>query len=619
MTRVLHFTLGPVQGFIGEARRTRDLWAGSFLLSWLSGQAMAALEKNGGNIVFPQVANDPLFQAIQGTGKGGDAPSVGSLPNRFKADVSAVEGAPGAICRDAVQAAWDKLQNIIWNRFVKDIAGKGQETADIWKRQVTHFWDMAWVVGDDDDGDDGRWLDLRKNWRSHLPHDEPGDKCRLMGHYQELSGHERIAGGGGAQRAFWEALSGVKGIGALDLRADERLCAIALIKRLFPLVASDVLGWKPGGNGMDIRHWPSTSYIAAVPWLKRATAHRVECAAHAQTAKEVLKPGHLGETHTRFFGLPEDRFFRLDGHLLHLDGIRAWPGDELKASRTVLEGTLKAVQNAVGASASEFYAVLLMDGDRIGARIHDDADRVSRGLACFTDKVKAHFDPARGNPHDGVLIYAGGDDVLALLPVDTAISAAQAMHSAFGEAFNDDAEFTLSGAIVLSHYKNPLRAVLREAHRQLDEVAKDRNGRDSLAIAVMKPGGVNLQFVSKWNSPSLEALTAAVASRAEYSSSFFYNLRERHAPLFDSGHRGTGTVLTADQYIMRALIRAEYLKQFTQKEQARKAEAEISAAVVRILDLGRTENGFDFEAPLLVRFLAGELRSPSDDGTRGDH
>ena len=40
---VLHFTLGPVQSFVAEARRLRDFWAGSFLLSWLSGQAMRAV------------------------------------------------------------------------------------------------------------------------------------------------------------------------------------------------------------------------------------------------------------------------------------------------------------------------------------------------------------------------------------------------------------------------------------------------------------------------------------------------------------------------------------------------------------------------------------------------
>ncbi|MEZ5479145.1 MAG: type III-B CRISPR-associated protein Cas10/Cmr2 [Thiolinea sp.] len=28
-----HFTLGPVQSFVAQARRTRDFWAGSFILS----------------------------------------------------------------------------------------------------------------------------------------------------------------------------------------------------------------------------------------------------------------------------------------------------------------------------------------------------------------------------------------------------------------------------------------------------------------------------------------------------------------------------------------------------------------------------------------------------------
>ena len=48
--KTLHFTLGPVQGFVSQARRTRDLWAGSFLLSYLSGHAMkAVLDAEGTN------------------------------------------------------------------------------------------------------------------------------------------------------------------------------------------------------------------------------------------------------------------------------------------------------------------------------------------------------------------------------------------------------------------------------------------------------------------------------------------------------------------------------------------------------------------------------------------
>ena len=67
--RVFHFTLGPVQGFVSQARRTRDLWAGSFLLSYLSGHAMKAIIDAGGTIVFPKVSEadtitDPLLAAI---------------------------------------------------------------------------------------------------------------------------------------------------------------------------------------------------------------------------------------------------------------------------------------------------------------------------------------------------------------------------------------------------------------------------------------------------------------------------------------------------------------------------------------------------------------------------
>lgn len=35
MSSLLKFQIGPVQDFIAAARSTRDLWSGSYLLSWL--------------------------------------------------------------------------------------------------------------------------------------------------------------------------------------------------------------------------------------------------------------------------------------------------------------------------------------------------------------------------------------------------------------------------------------------------------------------------------------------------------------------------------------------------------------------------------------------------------
>lgn len=56
MSRTLHFTIGPVQSFVAQSRRTRDLLTSSFLLSYLSGVAMVYVLEAGGKII-PLVIN----------------------------------------------------------------------------------------------------------------------------------------------------------------------------------------------------------------------------------------------------------------------------------------------------------------------------------------------------------------------------------------------------------------------------------------------------------------------------------------------------------------------------------------------------------------------------------
>ncbi len=620
MSRLMHFTLGPVQGFVGEARRLRDFWAGSFLLSWLAGHAMVALAGAGGKVLFPQVADDPLFEAL--SGKGG-APHVGSLPNRFKAEVSAVQGNPGEICADAVKGAWKRLADAVWTQFVARCAPLGDGTKDIWERQVAGFWEIAWVMGDDPgDGSDGAWLERRKNWRNHWPATpEAGDKCRMMGYWQEVSGHSRL-GGRARQEDFWKALQ--ERVGLLNLRDDERLCAIALIKRLFPLLDNieAVIGFRPGAGNFSVKNWPSTSYIAALPWLKELAgdAHKEARENYAKAAAENLGKGYMGETETRLYGLPETGLFNFDGYLLHEDGIRAWPEDGLKegGAREALLGALQDLRKASSTAApSEFYALLVMDGDRIGARLREDEGKVRKGLADFTRRVVEYFSP--GNAAQGALVYAGGDDVLAMLPVDSAIAAAHELRGEYGAAFGEDAHFTLSAAIVFAHYKVPLRRVMEEAHRQLDDTAKKANGRDSLALAVLKPGGVACEWASCWKGDGAEPgrdlndLARAMARDPEFSAGFFHALREHYAPLFDD-LAGAEAVRAfparmGDPGLMEALVRAEY---------ARSGKAGKDADVARLMRISQPLTGadgtrrraerFSFDAGLMVRFLAGQIR-----------
>ena len=63
-----HLTIGPVQAFVAQARRTRDFWAGSFVLSFLSSVAMSAVRQQGGEIQFP-VPDNNYLSWLEGTNK----------------------------------------------------------------------------------------------------------------------------------------------------------------------------------------------------------------------------------------------------------------------------------------------------------------------------------------------------------------------------------------------------------------------------------------------------------------------------------------------------------------------------------------------------------------------
>jgi len=62
---LLKLQIGPVQDFIAQARSTRDLWSGSYLLSWLMAAGARALVKKCGNdpqvVISPVLAGQPMY------------------------------------------------------------------------------------------------------------------------------------------------------------------------------------------------------------------------------------------------------------------------------------------------------------------------------------------------------------------------------------------------------------------------------------------------------------------------------------------------------------------------------------------------------------------------------
>ncbi|PIQ31298.1 MAG: type III-B CRISPR-associated protein Cas10/Cmr2 [Zetaproteobacteria bacterium CG_4_9_14_3_um_filter_49_83] len=516
----LHFTLGPVQGFVSQARRTRDFWAGSFLLSWLTAHAMKAVQKAGGSIVMPSVKDDDMLKMVLGE-KVKEPPKIGSLPNNFIARVDADFN--GNVAVNAVQQAWRDLADAVWD---KDKLAEAGVNKQLWDSQIGSFWDMAWVVAD---SDDAAVLAQRKNWRSYMPPKSLGDKCTMMGEWQELSGADRP--NPKQQAKFWHTINSNKG---LDLRENERLCAIAYVKRRF-VHAWDKLpnhqGWK-----LDV-NVPSVSYMAAVHWLGDVMMKADEADIQAfHDAARSLKVDY-GEWSTDINCISKaigqsnlnKRFASLDGRMFFESELEK---EEFKS----LQKSMKQLKESAGVP-SPFYAILMMDGDSLGETkaAMGDASALSAALGEFTQQV-----PKVVKAHNGFLIYAGGDDVLAILPLEDALACAAAVRAEYMAIFArkgvESGKYSISAAIEYAHMKLPLAMILKDAHQLLDDVAKDATGRDAVACRVWKPGGLQQTWAMPWDE-ALDDKDVKIAGLAErlgedktgdpgYASKFLYHLRD---------------------------------------------------------------------------------------------
>lgn len=147
-----------------------------------------------------------------------------------------------------------------------------------------------------------------------------------------------------------------------------------------------------------------------------------------------------------------------------------------------------------GKDLKGYLAVLHMDGDKMGELLSsiktlDDQQAVSSVLSEFAgDTVPELIEKYGGKT--GTLIYAGGDDVLALLPLHAVLACADAIRKAFAEAMlpfkymNKEGKLvspTMSAGIAITPFNLPLDAAL-ELARAAEKRAKDGYGRDAVAI-----------------------------------------------------------------------------------------------------------------------------------------
>lgn len=480
MSYVMQIHIGPVQSFIAAARRSRDLWFGSWLLSELSkaaARAVAEIEPAGVDaLVFP-APKEPA-----------DLEPNSSL-NVANEIVAVIAGEPKDVAKAAREAVDARLDNICTDAFSVDLRRRLQ-TWEIAEKQIKDFVEFYWAatpIVNDDYGSaraiSARLLAGRKNTRDFKPVDWGSNrpKSLLDGARESVIPKDDVKN---VERMyqFYRA------------RRGEELSGVDLLKRL--------------GKVGNESYFPSTSHMAAMP-----------------LRKQLEKSAHALDAWASYLSKLPDKVERQERvyHDLRLPVLDDHDGALLFTSRLVdyLEGpALRQAEKALkeffnGAGIEEpnpYYAILVGDGDSMGQTISglktpQDNRAFSQALAAFAGVARDII-----KKYDGAVVYVGGDDALALLPLHTAVPCAAELAETFRNHLKSygtaDAPPTFSTGIAIVHHLEPLEDAL-ELARKAERTAKAVDGKNALAVTLDKRSGVPRTVVGKWGALDVRLLNLA--------------------------------------------------------------------------------------------------------------
>jgi len=457
----------------------------------------------------------------------------------------------------------------------------------------------------------------------------------------------------------------------------EHLGGLAAIKRLWPTLFAEEVS---SAIGEDVGRFVVSTHTMALAhqidgWLERGglTEEGLGKEFEQQKAEAVALPRRLMRRHA------DNRRALADAKRIPglLDAARESKDDAvLSRAERLLRRTLATGQEDNNEIRLEtYYALLMMDGDRMGAILSGSETTAITYRDSFHPKVQEGFDD-RANKQDlihryaqqkrpispnrhlaisgalndfsqtvvrhvleeellGRVIYAGGDDVLAMLPVADLLPAMQRLRHAYSgvdpeheggvwQGLTLQKGFaaikkrhgqrvmrmmghtaTASCGAVIAHHQAPLQAVMREL-RDAEKRAKNEGGRDAFSITVIKRSGGALRLTGKWEAPTGERLlgllgeTRAFLSARGVSRRAVYNtllwLRDLPDP------KGSPEMLTS-------LLAYQLARQADDTET--KAQAAQLAPRLACMAAGQAGGGLAWLENFLsvAEFLAREIRS----------
>lgn len=424
---------------------------------------------------------------------------------------------------------------------------------------------------------------------------EEGQKCSLCGERRAFKESEEI-------RKYQKGLMAEK----------EFLCGVCLIKRLGQFAFDDIFK-----AYLDIE-FPSIAEVAVSNLkLRLLQKKQDDFKAYVEQCRSLFKEDVAHSTHllpkvkaeTGYKGINIGGEFFIKDFLtesnlkqaLNLDSDKPLPKDKANQLNNLTEKLTALISASF--TPTPYYAVIMLDGDNMGGWLKGDfaptidqafhsrvwenlPEDYKKDLKKVCREGKRPMSPAIHGAisaalrdyslslvkriveehHLGKLIYAGGDDVLAVVNLRDLFSVMVELRGAFSghidrsmnvdfteevSGFVDMGEdlimtmgptATASAGVVIAHYKMPFALVLDKV-RDMEKKAKKLEDKDAFAISLMKHSGEVSEGVAKWkyednNYPG--GTVAILGKLADWirtdwiSNKFIYSFQDEFLRLADS-------------------------------------------------------------------------------------
>ena len=725
------YSITPVQDFIGKARKLRDYWTGSVLLSYLAFTGITAVMEELGpdHILYPSLQNQALVEQWLGKKNASFAnfleetdenlrkldeasQSIASFPNKFVFLCNHKDAEE--TCKkieERIDSEWKSTAGIVRN-YLERFADNSRKTrfCEIWDNTVDKFWKYSWAatnfatVNNEPELESllqkEKWLselETMKEFNSCFKEEnnvfpnydasnlygathslaqgllaagkmkptsfkniQNGEKCPLCGEHEVLNDSPTDVAAADYNKnitAFWNRIREKSNNDCeyTQVGKNERLCAICALKRFLPL----------GNVFTDKSHILHRTLVDSYPENFPSTTEMArwekDCNLSDEDRKKQAQKYHKNEIEAEDANESGDNTDKYYAFLL-MDGDKM--GDLINGETT--EATWNNVINIKKKESTVFASKDFAGKKRtINPALHS---MISDSLNNF---ARYGVQPAVDSGH-GKLIYAGGDDVCAILPLSTAFETADKIRKvyqlSYGEVTEngsvelkepspkmskivmhlghsdkqDKTKISLSGAIIIAHHKQPLKEVIQTAHSVLDGVAKEKSGRNSLAIRLMKRSGGDRDVWFKWEEKNVfaddektcrESFLDVISNAGEkLTPSLLYkieNLKGSFEPiLFDikNGKSEQKNIGESEKKMIVDLFNYEVAHSiYSRKDDASKAEElakDLAGLCIKVKnDDGKitvAENWFNPESAIIANFMAkGGVQNGKDESKIG--